>query len=49
MPPSDFWRCSLWEFSAALSGWAKANGAEEKLEAPSDEEFDAMLERHGFA
>lgn len=34
---------SLWEFTAAVSGWIKANAPEEKPEAPSDAEFDAMV------
>jgi hypothetical protein len=38
-----------WEFSAALDGWARANGAGEKHERtyPTDEEFeDAIMRLH---
>jgi hypothetical protein len=37
----------LAEFYAAIDGWKRAHGAEEKPDAPSDEWFDeqvAMLE-----
>ena len=35
---------SLDGFAAAVDGWNRVHGAEPKPEAPSDEEFDAMLE-----
>lgn len=35
---------SLWEFTAAVDGWIKANG-QSKPEAPSNEEHDALVER----
>jgi hypothetical protein len=38
-------RCSLWQFSAAVDGWNKAHGGEPKPEAPSDAEFDEMLDQ----
>lgn len=36
-----------WQFSAAIDGWAKANGAGEETERtyPSDEEFEQALLR----
>ncbi len=30
---------SLWQFQAAMVGYAKGNGADDKGEAPSDEDF----------
>jgi hypothetical protein len=36
---------SLWEFSAAVGGWAKANGGEDRPAAPSAEEHDALVEK----
>lgn len=35
----------LWEFAACADGFAKANGAEEKVEAPSYDEHLAMLQK----
>jgi hypothetical protein len=37
--------CSFWQFAACIEGFNKANGAEEKIEAPTDEEFEDMLRR----
>jgi hypothetical protein len=37
---------SLWEFTAAVNGWAKANGAESKPPAPTDEEHDALMAKY---
>jgi hypothetical protein len=34
----------MWQFAACVDGWNKAHGGEPKLEAPSDDEFDAMIE-----
>jgi hypothetical protein len=36
--------CSFWQFGAAVDGWNRVHGAEPKPEAPSDAEFDAMVE-----
>lgn len=36
---------SLWELAACVDGWAKANGAEEKAEAPSPEEHLELVQR----
>lgn len=38
---------SLWEFSAAVDGYAKANGAEQQAEAPSYAEHIEMVARLG--
>ena len=34
---------SLWQFTACVDGWSKANGAETPAEPLSDEEHDALL------
>lgn len=54
MAPAEVDRCSFWQFAACVDGWAKVHGAEPKPEAPSDAEFDSMIEasaeleaRHG--
>lgn len=36
---------SLWQLTACADGWKAANGAEEKPEAPSEEEFHDMVSR----
>ncbi|MDQ1183583.1 hypothetical protein [Agrobacterium larrymoorei] len=43
--PKDVRSMMLWEFAACADGFAKANGAEEKVEAPSYEEHLAMLQK----
>lgn len=37
--PQDVRAMSLWQFQAAMTGYAKANGADDKGDAPSDDEF----------
>lgn len=38
---------SLWEFSACVEGWRRANSTEEeKLPPPTAEEFQQMLDKH---
>jgi hypothetical protein len=44
MAPDAVDRCSFWQFAACVDGWNRVHGAEPKPEAPSDAEFDAMLE-----
>ena len=44
--PREIDDLSLWEFAAATLGWTKANGAEPKPAAPSDEEHDALIARY---
>ncbi len=38
---------SLWEFGAVTAGYKKANppAKEEQAEAPSDEDFETIMER----
>ena len=42
--PQEVERMSLWQYSAAIAGYAKAQGGEEKTEAPTDEEFMRWIE-----
>lgn len=49
MSMADFWACSLWEFACAVDGWNRAHGGDDRPGPPSDAEFDAMMERFGFA
>ncbi len=49
MSMSDFWNCSLWEFSAAVAGWQRAQGGEEKPEPMSAETFEALKKKYGYA
>ena len=44
LTPDQVDRCSLWQFAACVDGWNKTHGAEPTPEAPSDAEFDAMIE-----
>jgi len=37
---------TLWQFAAAVDGWNRTHGGEEKPEPPTDEEFDEMLRRY---
>lgn len=46
MTPSEVDDCSLWQFSAAVSGWVKANGGEEKPRSPTPEEHDALVAKY---
>lgn len=34
----------MFQFAAAVDGWNRVHGAPPKPEAPTDAEFDAMLE-----
>lgn len=34
---------TFFEYTSAMNGWAKANGAIEKASAPTDEEFYAAI------
>jgi hypothetical protein len=42
---SQTYAASVWEIAACIRGYNKANGASGP-EPPSNDEFDAMLERH---
>jgi hypothetical protein len=44
LAPEQVDRCSFWQFAAAVDGWNKVHGGEPTPEAPSDLDFDAMLE-----
>ena len=44
MTPDQVDHCSLWQFAAAVDGWNRAHGAEPKATAPSDDEFDRMVD-----
>ena len=44
MTPDQVDRCSLWQFAAAVDGWNRAHGADPKVAAPSDAEFDHMVD-----
>ena len=46
--PQQVGKMTLWQFNCCVEGYLKANSPEEKPEAPSDQEFDAMLKRHGY-
>ena len=37
---------TLWELAAAIEGYNRANGAEDKPAPPSDEEFEALKAAH---
>lgn len=47
MSLEEFWRCTPWQFAAAVTGWNKAQGGEDMPEPPGDAAFDAMLREHG--
>lgn len=42
MSPREIDLLSLWEFAAVQAGYLLANGGEEKLAPPTNEEFYAM-------
>jgi len=44
MKPWEVDLCSFWQFASAVDGYNKVHGGETKPEAPSDAEFDAMIE-----
>jgi hypothetical protein len=49
MSMADFWDCSLWEFSAAVAGWNKAqSGDGDKPAAMTPQRYDELLELHGY-
>lgn len=48
LSPRQVDECSLWQFMAAADGYAKAHGAEEKTEAPTEDEYwDTVLKHSG--
>ena len=44
---ADLAECSFWQFRAAAEGWRRANVADDKPAAPSDEEHDALVAKYG--
>ena len=48
MSLSDFWKCSLWEFGAAVDGWNKAQGNEETPQEMTEERYEEMLASAGY-
>ena len=51
MSLSDFWECSLWEFSAAVDGWNKAQGGDEDAPEVSDDAmqgYEKLLQDRGY-
>ena len=45
-PPSVTYEQTLWEIVAAIEGHNRVQCGEEKLEPPSDAQFDALLDEH---
>lgn len=43
MSPEQVDKMSLWQYLAALDGWNRANGSNEKPGPPSDDDFDRVL------
>lgn len=48
MSMTDFWDCSLWEFSAAVAGFNKANSGGDQPEHMSVERYEELLGEHGY-
>lgn len=48
MPLSEFWDCSLWEFSCAVAGYNRAQGGDDQLEGMSAERYDEILAERGY-
>ena len=44
-PPEAVDRMGLWQFMACVDGWNKAQGADERLQPPTPEEFHDMVQR----
>jgi hypothetical protein len=47
MSLAEFWHCTPWQFAAAVNGWNKSQGGEDKPDPPSEAEFEAMIEEVG--
>lgn len=45
--PETFWASTLTEYLVAIEGHNEANGGKKKVEAPSDEDMEKLLERYG--
>lgn len=37
---------TLWEFSAVVQGWSKANGGDRKPSTPTEEEHDRLMAKY---
>jgi hypothetical protein len=46
MTPREVDDLSIWEFTAAMKGWNKANGGDSKPKSLSEEEHDALMRKH---
>ncbi len=44
----DFWNCSLWEFTAAVEGWNRAQGGDDPTPTMTPERYDELLAQHGY-
>jgi hypothetical protein len=44
LAPDAVDRATFWQFAACVDGWNAVHGAEPKPQAPTDAEFDAMIE-----
>lgn len=45
LSPNEVARTSIWRLMQAYRGWRKAQGAEEKPSAPTEDEFDQAILR----
>lgn len=48
MSMADFWACSLWEFTAAVDGWNRAQGGASDANPMTGEDYDALLKKAGY-
>lgn len=44
--PREVDQCSLWEFDCAVAGWIRAQGGDDPIEPPSNEEHDEMVAKY---
>jgi hypothetical protein len=49
MSMEDFWDSTPWQFAAAVEGWNKAQGGEDKPPPMSPERFDQILKERGYS
>jgi hypothetical protein len=45
MTPREVDQCSMAELDAAVAGWNRVHGAEERAEAPTSDRFDQMVQK----
>lgn len=48
MALSEFWACSLWEFSCAVDGYNRAQGGDDQQDGMSGARFDEILAARGY-